>query len=623
MFVAFRDKQKEQRLFKRRAIVLGVFLFILLVTLVWRLSYLQISLHEKYRNLSENNRLQLRPVAPNRGLIYDRNGVLLAENIPSFSLVLVPERVKKLDSTLEFLDDLVGLDIAKEEIINNIRIRRRPFESVTLKQKLNNEEIAKIMVNRNFLPGTDVEAQLIRHYPLGKSFAHILGYVSRINTEEQAKIDADAELKRNYSATHFIGKMGVEKHYEQDLHGIAGYEKVETNAHGRVISVVERQDPIPGNNITLHLDSRLQLLAEQEMQQWRGALVAIEVKTGGILSIYSNPSFDPNLFVGGISYNDYNALRDNLDLPLFDRTTRGRYPPASTLKPFIGLAVLEAGASNWNETINDKGRYQLPNDERVYRDWKRGGHGIVNLERAIIESCDTYFYEMAVRTGIDDLSSFLAQFGFGRNMAYDIDYALDGIMPNREWKRAHRRSFWFAGDTVNFGIGQGFTLATPLQLATATSVLANQGKWNIPRLLYKHDQRIDEIEHGEIADIQLKNPENWQRMNQAMEKVVSSLRGTAHSLHYNRSYQIAGKTGTAQVVSISQEGKYDSEALLERQRDHALFIAFAPADDPKIAIAVVIENGESAGRTAGPIAKSIINAYLDNLKQDEAKHGKS
>lgn len=611
MLEAFRDKHKEQQLFKRRTIVLGVFVVALLTTLIWRLAYLQISLHEKYSDLSENNRLQLRPIPPNRGLIFDRNGVLLAENIPSYSLTLTPERVLKIDQTLDFLDDLVGLNIDRDEVKQSIRIRRRPFEAVTLKQRLTTDEIAKITVNRNFLPGIDVEARLIRHYPQGKAFAHVLGYVGRINQQEQLTLDLDPELKRNYSATHSIGKMGVEKHYEQDLHGLAGYEKVETNAHGRVIRVIERQDPVPGSNITLHLDASLQLLAEQEMQQWRGALVAIEVETGGILSIYSNPSFDPNLFVSGISFNDYNALRDNLDLPLFDRATRGRYPPASTLKPFIGLAVLEAGASSWSETINDKGRFQLPNDERVYRDWKRTGHGMVNLERAIVESCDTYFYEMAVRTGIDDLSSFLGQFGFGRNMTYDITYALEGILPDRDWKRTHRRSFWFAGDTVNFGIGQGYTLTTPLQLATATAVLANQGRWQIPRLLYQHDGQTDTIEHGDIPDIQLKDPQNWQRMNLAMEKVITSIKGTAHRLHSHSRHSIAGKTGTAQVVSISQEGKYDSEALLERQRDHALFIAFAPADKPKIAIAVVVENGESAGRTAGPVAKRIINAYLD------------
>lgn len=612
MLETFRDKHREQQLFKRRAIVLSVFVLFLLAALTWRMVYLQISLYEKYRGLSENNRLQLKPIAPTRGLIFDRNGELLAENVPSFSLTLTPERTTNLEATLSFLDELIGLDIDHEEISQNIRIRRRPFEAVTLRQRLNQEEIAKVTVNRNFLPGVDVEARLVRHYPKGKSFAHVLGYVGRINQQEQFHLDIDPELKRNYSATHSIGKLGIEKRYERDLHGTAGYERVETNAHGRVIRVVDRQDPVPGSNITLHLDARLQALAEKEMKNWRGGLVAIDVESGGVLAIYSNPSFDPNLFVGGISFSDYNNLREDLDLPLFDRTTRGRYPPASTFKPFVGLALLEAGSTHWGEYIDDTGRYQLPNDERIYRDWKRTGHGRVNLERAIVESCDTYFYEMSVRSGIDNLSPFLANFGFGRNMSYDIDNALDGILPSKEWKKIYRKSFWFPGDTVNFGIGQGFTLVTPLQLATATAVLANQGRWQIPRLLYQHDGVDDVIAHGDIPDIALKNPNNWKHMTNAMEKVISDLRGTAHSLNYKKSYNIAAKTGTAQVVGISQEGKYDSEALLERQRDHALFIAYAPAEAPKIAIAVVIENGESANRTAGPIAKSVINAYLDS-----------
>lgn len=610
MLEAFRDPQKEQKTFRNRTFFLAGFVFILLCTLVWRLTYLQITLHEKYRDLSENNRLQLRPIAPNRGLIYDRNGILLAENIPAYSLTIIPERVRNLDKTLVFLNELVGLEDNTDDIKQRIKIRRRPFETVTLRQRLNSEEIAKVMVNRQFLPGVDIEAQLVRHYPMGEAFAHVLGYVSRINQQEQSIIDADAELKRNYSATRNIGKQGIEKQYERDLHGEVGFAKIETNAHGRVIRTIGRQSPTPGHNINLHLDSRLQLLAQSELKGKRGALVAIEVATGGILSIYSNPSFDPNLFVGGISVKNYDQLRDDPDLPLFDRTTRGRYPPASTLKPFIGLAILESGSSNWGENIQDLGQYQLPNDERIYRDWKRGGHGLVNLERAIIESCDTYFYEMGMRSGIDNLSGFLAQFGFGQNMSYDLPHAQDGILPSRDWKRNARRSFWFPGDTVNFSIGQGFTLVTPLQLATATAVLANHGRWQIPRLLAAHDNTLDDIAHGALADIQLKDPKNWERMSQAMEKVISSPHGTAYRLKSASEFTIAAKTGTAQVVGISQTGKYDSEALKERQRDHALFIAFAPAKKPQIAIAVIVENGESAGRTAGPIAQRIINEYL-------------
>ena len=611
MFESFRDPKKELKIFRSRALILGILVFLMFCALIWRMTYLQISLHEKYFDLSENNRLQLRPVAPNRGLIYDRNGVLLAENIPTYSLTLTPERVLDISQTLDFLEDLVGLtESTRAQIEERLTTRRRPFEAITLRQRLNEEEIAKVMVNRNFLPGVDIEAQLIRHYPHGKDFAHVLGYVGRINQKEQASFESDLDKKRRYSASRFIGKMGVEHQYEADLHGEVGYEKVETNARGRVIRVVERQDPIPGKDITLHLDSRLQALAHKEMEGLRGAIVAIEVATGGILSIYSNPSFDPNLFVTGISNKDYTALRENPDLPLFDRATRGQYPPASTLKPFVGLAVLDSKSTNWSEIIDDKGSFQLPNDERVYRDWKRSGHGKVNLERAIVESCDVYFYEMAVRAGIDNLTPFLAQFGFGRNMASDIRYALPGILPGREWKRDNRRSFWFAGDTVNLGIGQGYMLVTPLQLATATAVLANNGRWNVPRLIYAQDHEIVEIEHGDIPDIELENPQDWNAMHVAMEKVVTSIYGTAHSLNRRKKYSIAGKTGTAQVVSIAQDAKYDSEALQERWRDHALFIAYAPAQKPEIAIAIIVENGESAARSAGPISQKLIEAYL-------------
>jgi len=608
---SFRDKTAERRLFRARAITLGLFIFIMLCGLAWRMSYLQIELHEKYKNLSENNRVQLRPLAPNRGLIYDRNGVLLAENIPSYSLTIVAERVRDLDQTLTFLNDLIEIsERDREQFDKRLKFRRRPFEPVVLRYRLSEEEIAKVLVNRFYLPGVDVEAQLVRHYPNGNAFAHVLGYVGRINEKDQALLDTDPDVKRRYSATQYIGKTGVERRYEEDLHGEVGYQKVETNARGRILSVIEQQDPIPGKDLTLHLDARLQKLAEKEMIGRRGAVVAIEVATGGIVALYSNPAFDPNSFVTGISHKDYSDLRDDPDQPLFDRATRGQYPPASTLKPFIGLAALNAGTTNWNDSIRDQGWYKLDNDERLYRDWKRGGHGRVDLERAVVESCDTYFYDVAVRTGIDGITPFLAQFGFGRDMTLDVISALPGLLPDRDWKKAHRRGSWYAGDTVNLGIGQGFMLTTPLQLATATAVLANRGKWQIPRLIYAHNEVEDVIEHGDIPDIQLRNPDNWNRMFNAMANVVSGQHGTARRLLSNMQFPMAAKTGTAQVVGIKQDEEYDSEALRERLRDHALFIAFAPVDNPQIAIAVIVENGESAGKTAGPIAQSIINEYL-------------
>lgn len=612
---AFRDKTAELSLFRRRAAILGLVVLTLLLVLGWRMGHLQITLYDTYKNLSENNRIKINPIAPKRGLIFDRNGELLAENIPSYSVTLVPERISNLDATITYLDNLIGItERHREQFERRMSFRRRPYEPVVLRHRLSEDDISRVLVNRVYLPGVDVQAELVRHYPQGDTFAHVLGYVGRINQREQHRLDADPETRKNYSGSQYIGKLGVEKYYEDRLHGQVGYQKVEANARGRTLGVLEQQAPVPGEDITLHLDSRMQRLAKQQMQGRRGAIVAIEVKTGGILTLYSNPSFDPNLFVTGISHRDYDALRNNPDLPLFNRPLRGRYPPASTLKPFIGLGIVDLGINTWNHSIKDYGAFQLDNDKRVYRDWKRSGHGVVNMEKAIIESCDVYFYDAAVRTGVDQLSPFLGQFGFGRNMALDIKEALTGLLPDRDWKRQRHKSHWYAGDTVNLGIGQGYMLATPLQLATATAVMANRGKWVIPRLIASHNNVPEDVPHGDIPDIQLNDPANWDKMFEAMRKVISSPKGTARGLQSRLEFPIAGKTGTAQVVGIKQNAKYDSKALRERLRDHALFIAFAPIDDPQIAMAVIVENGESSGRTAAPIAQTLINFYLGGAK---------
>lgn len=607
---AFRDKTAEISLFRARAWFIGIIIFALLIVLGWRMVHLQIELHDTYKNLSENNRIQLRPIAPNRGLIYDRNGILLAENIPAYRLTLVLERIENLDITISELQQLIDISERDLEQFEKRRnLRRRPYEPITLKSSLDESEIAKILVNRSFLPGVDVEATLVRHYPHDNVFAHVLGYVGRINQRDQTTLDADATLKKRYSVTQHIGKTGVERRYERRLHGDIGYQKIETNARGRIISVIEQVDPIPGNDITLHLDLRLQKIAQQELQGRRGAVAAIDVATGGILALYSNPSFDPNSFVTGISHKAYAELRDNLDTPLFDRATRGQYPPASTLKPFLGLAALDSGATNWNRVIDDPGFYQLPNDDRLYRDWKRDGHGKINLKSAIVESCDIYFYDVAIRTGIDEISPFLRSFGFGSDTTEDVISSVPGILPDRNWKRSRRRGSWFPGDTVNLGIGQGFMTVTPLQLAIATSVLANKGQWKTPHLLMAENSVAHQPSQVSLPNLELEE-EHWQRMSAAMQGVIENRKGTARSLLRNLKFPIAGKTGTAQVVSIAQGEKYDSEALQERQRDHAWFMAYAPIDNPQIAIAVIIENGESAGATAAPVAQKIINEYL-------------
>lgn len=611
---SFRDRMAEQKLFRGRAIFMAVFIFTLLCVLAGRMAYLQVALHEKYQDLSENNRIQLRPIAPNRGLIYDRNGVLLAENIPSYSLTLVKERVNDVDETLTYLKTLIDISEREEkQFRKRLKQNRRPYQAIAIKHKLDEKEIAQVMVNRFYLPGIDVEARLVRHYPEGDTSVHALGYVGRINEKEEENLD-----RKQYSATKHIGKLGIERHYEKELHGQVGYQKVETNARGRILRVIEQEDPIPGKDLVLHLDQRLQDAAAKAMEGYRGAVVAIDVSSGGILTQYSNPSYNPNDFVTGISHTKYSDLRNDPDLPLFNRAIRGQYPPGSTLKPFLGLAFLEAKAVTWEYEIEDHGWYQLENDERYYRDWKRTGHGTVDLFDAMMESCDTYFYNAAYKTTVDKISPFLAQFGFGRNMTLDVPNALSGLLPDREWKKKKRRRSWYAGDTLNLGIGQGFMLATPMQLATATAVLAAKGKWHTPRLMASlGEQALEstleselEADIKKLPDVVLSNDEDWQKMFEAMEAVITGPRGTARALQRNLTFSIAGKTGTAQVVSIAQHEEYDSEALAERNRDHALFVAFAPVENPSIAIAVIVENGESAGRTAGPIAKEVIKEYL-------------
>ncbi len=618
MSFELKDARLEKEIFARRSWLAIAVIICLLGVLAARMFYLQVMQHDVFVTKSENNRVQLKPIAPIRGLIFDRHGELLAENLPSHSLTIVPERVTDMDHTLGLVDALVDLsDEEIEEFRKRVKQWRRPYEAIPVKYRLSEEAIAKLMVNTYFLPGVQVEAELVRHYPNGPYFAHVLGYVGQMNEREKKRLDPV-----RYKATRRVGKIGLEKRYEDLLHGEVGYQKVETNAQGRILKVLDKEPPKPGENLHLHIDAKVQKVAADAFNGRRGALVAIDPTTGGVLAMVSSPAYDPNLFVNGISHKDYSALRDSLDIPLFDRASRGQYPPGSTMKPFIGLSFLQAGVTDWSETIEDRGWYMLENDERVYRDWKREGHGKVNLSRAIIESCDTYFYEMSFRTGIDQISPFLAQFGFGEDLSLDVGNALPALLPTREWKKIHRGRSWYAGDTLNLGLGQGYMLATPLQLATATSVFASKGVWNRAKLVEFINQEAN-VDDAPMAAIEIKNPADWDRMTRAMENVISGTHGTARGINRNLNYRIAGKTGTAQVVGIKQNEEYDSEALEERQRDHALFVAFAPADAPKIAVAVIVENGESAGLTAAPIARKVMDTYMAVERQRTQAQGGS
>jgi penicillin-binding protein 2 len=605
----FKDTAAERRLFQRRAMVMVVLVFIMLGVLVGRMYQLQVVEKEIYTTLSDKNRVQVQSVAPTRGLIYDRNGVLLAENRPVFSVTLVPERVDQMDQTLARLQQLISVS---EEDLERFRRRlderRRPFQALPLRYDLNEAEIARLAVNRHKLPGVEVAAELVRYYPHGVLTAHALGYVGRINQQELQRIDPV-----NYAGTNYIGKSGVERFYEELLHGGVGYEHVETNARGRTLRVLERESPVPGEDIRLHLDLRLQRLAHELLDGRRGAIIAIEPSTGGLLALASVPGFDANQFVTGIGVDAYRELSESPDKPLFNRALRGQYPPGSTLKPMLAVAGLDSGATTRDKTIWDPGVFQLKSGGRPWRDWKRGGHGWVDLKDAVAQSCDIYFYEMAVDMGVDTIHKYLSQFGFGEDATLDVSGALNGLLPSDDWKRAVHGEIWYPGDTVNLGIGQGYMLATPLQLATATSVLANRGSWAEPRLLKEilGDRTVESALPDEThQSINLKNPATWEFVVDSMAEVMHGPKGTARSAGRGAPYRMAGKTGTAQVFSLGEDEEYDEEEIRMRLRDHALFVGFAPVEDPQIAVAVIVENGGSGSGTAAPVARSIFDAWI-------------
>ncbi len=574
---------------------------------MYRYFSLQIVEHSRYTTESEKNRVHVRAISPKRGLIKDRNGVLLAENRPSFTLGLVKERTRNLQETLETIDSLLGIP---EDDLQRFREElrfARPFKAVPLKFNLSEKERAVLAVNKHKLHGAEIVAELARYYPEGPLYAHVVGYTGRINQREQQAIDKD-----RYDGTHHIGKVGLEKQYEDILLGEVGYENVEVNAFGRVIRELERIDPKPGQNLELYLDSRVHRAAYEALGENRGAIVAIEVRTGGVVAMASTPSFDANKFVAGVSTKQYSAWRDSPDLPLYNRSIQGQYPPGSTLKPIFALAGLHYGVVDTAHTVRDRGWYRLPNDSRFYRDWKKNGHGTwVDLHQAVVESCDIYFYDLAFNLGIDRLHDFTAQFGLGQRTGLDIPSERKGILPSTQWKRAARGQPWFPGETLSAGIGQGYMLATPLQLANATATLARRGKSMQPRLVRNiADERAVVTNHLENSEA------DWNAVLAAMEDVVHGNRGTARSISRGLDYRIAGKTGTAQVVGIAQGEEYDAEALAERLRDHKLFIGFAPAEKPLIAVAAVVENGGTTGKVVGaPLVRKVIDAYLESPQQ--------
>jgi len=599
----------DGRIFAGRAILAGLLVVLAFAMVLARLSRLQVTDHEHFTTLSEENRVKLQPLPPTRGLIYDAKGVLLADNFASYSLDVTLEKVEDLAATIAELRELVAIEDKDLRRFERLRAQSRRFDPVPLRLNLSEEEVAKIGVNAYRFPGVGIGVQLLRYYPLGPYTAHVLGYVGRINEREQKAIDPV-----EYSGTHYIGKSGVELAYEDVLRGRVGYQEVEVNAKGRVLRVLESQAPRSGRDLHLYLDIALQQAATAALGDRRGALVAIDPATGGVLAMVSNPSFDPNPFVEGIGFEDYRDLRDDPNNPLFNRAVRGQYPPGSTIKPFVGLGGLATGTISFSGTKYCPGSYQLPGNSHRYRDWRRGGHGTVAMEQAIVQSCDVYFYDLAHDLGIDRLHDFLATFGFGANTGVDVAGELPGLLPSKEWAQRARKQPWFPGETLIVGIGQGAFLATPVQLAAATAAMANRGHFIRPRVVRAtrtHGARVDEPIPMVSRQVPVKDRTQWDQVIGAMVEVVE--RGTAKRIRAD-AYRIAGKTGTAQVFTVGQKESYRESHVTERMRDHALFVAFAPADDPHIALAVIVENGGHGGSVAAPIARQVIDAYLGHTQ---------
>lgn len=622
LLAPIKDHHSERNLFVGRTILSAVVAAILLGIVIARLVQLQVIDHELFAEKSHGNRVRIEPVAPIRGLVFDRKGRVIAENLPAYQLELIPEQVEDIDDTL---NRLAALQLIEREDIPRFKELSRSgprFRPVTLKFRLTEEEIANFAIQRPRFPGIDFQPRLVRHYPDGEAVAHAVGYVGALSTDDLKRLDP-----ARYAGSSHTGKTEVESSFESSLHGDAGYRHLITNARGRQVpgdssellgALPMDEKPGPGANVYLSIDLDLQRLATRSLEGQRGAIVAIDPQSGEILTLVSAPSFDPNLFAVGMSTAQYADLQNNPDRPLFNRAVRGSYPPGSTIKPMLALAALETGATNLTRKTICRGYFMLPDSTHRYRDWKPEGHGPVDLHDAIAQSCDVYFYEISQDVGIDSMHDYLDRFGLGRKTGVDVGGENPGLVPSREWKRASFRNRddqrWYHGETVIASIGQGYMLATPLQLAAAAATLATRGAHYRPHIVAAVEDVLSGnrtlIAPERLQDVKISNSFYWDNVINAMHDVMQGPRGTARAVGVGAPYMMAGKSGTAQVVSIAQDEEYDEEELEERQRDHALFIAFAPLDDPRIAVAVVVENGRSGSGVAAPIAKAIMDEYL-------------
>ncbi|EIV8466833.1 TPA: penicillin-binding protein 2 [Vibrio vulnificus] len=621
-----RDYQAEARLFANRALVAFFGIVALMGVLVTNLYNIQVNQYQDYKTRSNDNRIKVVPIAPNRGLIYDRNGVLLAENRPVFDLEITPEKVKNMDATIAQLQTLFEITPEQIERFHRERKRTRRFKSVPILNQLTEKQVAVFSVNQYRFPGVEVSGTLKRYYPYGEILTHVIGYVSRINDRDMQRL-SDEDKEANYQATRDIGKLGIEKFYEDMLHGTAGYQEVEVNSRGRVIRTLKFVPPVPGKDIVLNIDIKLQTYVHQLLDGRRGSAIVLDPKDNGILAMVSSPSYDPNAFVHGISGKGYSDLLNDKNRPLVNRSTLGIYPPASTVKPFIAVSALQEGVVTPNTTRNDPGYWRIPNsDTRPFRDWLRWGHGRVNLVQSIEESVDTFFYQIAYDMGIDRLSNWMSMFGFGDYTGIDIFEESKANMPTRDWKMSRHKTPWYKGDTIPVGIGQGYWTATPMQLAKATSVLVNEGNVTAPHLLRATIENGEAFDSRVLSDyvtyppIQNVPDRYWNLAKEGMRLVNHGKKGTARRSFTGMSYMTAGKSGTAQVFGLAEDQEYNADELAEHLRDHALFTGFAPFDDPKIIVTIVLENAGGGSSNGAPVARRIFDKVLLDKDSDEVKH---
>jgi penicillin-binding protein 2 len=607
---SIKDPRGESMLFRRRALAGFVLIVLCLCLLVGRFVFLQVLHHDEFVTRSQANRVKPRAIPPARGLIYDRNGVLLADNVPAFRLEVVPEQVKDMPALLQRLGQVVPLDQDDLDAFRKQLKQSRRFESVPLKLRLSEDEIARFAVNRWRFPGVDVVPYLTRRYPFGGLFAHVVGYVGRIDADDLERLDP-----QRYQGTSHVGRSGIERSYEDVLHGTPGYELLEVNADGRTQRVLETHAPTPGRNLYLSLDVRLQKAAEAAFDGRPGAAVAIDPRNGQVLAMVSVPSFDPNLFVNGISQADYAALTNDPDKPLYNRALRGVYPPGSTVKPLIGLAGLETGMRTPQDSVVSTGVFYIPGQQRGYRDDQRGGVGRVDLVGAIEQSVNTYFYKLALDMGIDRLSEYMGKFGFGRPTGIDLVGESSGVLPSREWKAANLRQPWYPGETVIAGIGQGFWAVTPLQLSHAIATFAGHGIPYAPRVVMATQGGVNAkpqaLPNPPSGPSLIRKPSDWDVVNQGMQQVIYGARGTGRKLGVGFPYLMAGKSGTAERFSRTSEA-YDTNrnTAYLAARHRAWFVAYAPADNPQIAVAAILESGAWGAEAAGPIVRSILDTWL-------------